>query len=334
MATSYGFKYRLLEIKHRFKERILAHKIVSKSSFADKSHIGKPVYIAMVDGSAKHGGMCDRFKGIITLYAYCKKNGFPFRIKYTYPFQLEDYLKPAAYDWRLKDDEYTDNPRHSKILYMRKEYLARRLLKHKRTTAEQIHFYGNRDSIPSINEAYGEEGIHFEWGELFRELFMPQPILEERINNIKIELGGAYNAAVFRFQNLLGDFKEYNFQPLEDKKKGEELIEKCLCAIRELLSTHKGYPLLVTSDSITFLKIASQIEGVHIIPGALMHMDSQDLSDDNSLAYEAHLKSFVDFYALSEAQKIYRIGSIEMYPSEFPVYAAKIHNIPFESLTI
>lgn len=46
------------------------------------------------------------------------------------------------------------------------------------------------------------------------------------------------------------------------------------------------------------------------------------------------LKSGLDFYMLSEAQKIYRIGTPYMYPSEFPVYAAKVHGIPFESITI
>ena len=50
--------------------------------------------------------------------------------------------------------------------------------------------------------------------------------------------------------------------------------------------------------------------------------------------YEIYLKSFLDFYVLSEAQKIYRIGTSYMYPSEFPVYAAKVHDIPFASIEI
>lgn len=96
---------------------------------------------------------------------------------------------------------------------------------------------------------------------------------------------------------------------------------------------HKDKALLVTSDSITFLKKAVQIEGVHIIPGTLIHMDGQKNNIPQN-SYEIYLKSFIDFYMLSEAQKIYRIGTPYMYPSEFPVYAAKIHNIPFESITI
>lgn len=332
MATYYGRKYRLLELKHLFKEFILTYKIASKSKAVGKPDLKNPVYIAMVDGTAIHGGMCDRFKGIITLYAYCKYRGIPFRIKYRYPFRLEDYLSPAAYDWTLKENEYTDNPRYCRILYMRKEYLAGRLLNLK--TKKQIHYYGNRDSLAYINEAYAESPAnHYRWGELFRELFKPGPALEERIKTIKKDLGNNYYAAVFRFQNLLGDFKEYNFQPINDPDKVEYLIEKCLNAIRDLQIKHNNQPLLVTSDSVKFLQRGLQVKGVHIIPGTLIHMDGQkNYISDN--AYEAYMKSFLDFYLLSEAQKIYRIGTSYMYPSEFPVYAAKIHDIPFVGITI
>ena len=98
MATYYGRKYKLLELKHRFKECVLAARIMLKSESLGKPKCGKPACIAMVDGEAYHGGLCDRFKGIISLYAYCKCSGLPFRIRYTYPFRLEDYLAPAAYD--------------------------------------------------------------------------------------------------------------------------------------------------------------------------------------------------------------------------------------------
>jgi len=124
MATYYGKKYKLLELKHLFKELLLTTKIAFKSKELGKPKTKSPIYVAMIDGEAYHGGMCDRFKGIISLYAYCKYLGKPFRIKYTYPFKLEDYLQPAAYDWTLKRGEYTDNPLYSRVLYMRGEHLS------------------------------------------------------------------------------------------------------------------------------------------------------------------------------------------------------------------
>lgn len=334
MAVDCGRKYKMLEKKHALKETVLAYKIALKSKMMGKPVGDRPVYIAMIDGSAVHGGMCDRFKAIISLYAYCKYTGNPFRIKYTYPFKLEDYLSPATYDWRIKEGEYTDNPRYSRILYMRKEYLARRLLKLK--TQKQIHFYGNRDSLAYINESFlgqGNASEAFTWGGLFRELFRPGPVLEERIQAVSTELGDNYDAAVFRFQNLLGDFKEYSFKSIGDKSEAEKLIEKCLQAIKALKADMGDRALLVTSDSVTFLQRAVQIEGVHIIPGKLVHMDGcKDEPVENK--YEIYLKSFLDFYVLSGARKIYRIGTSYMYPSEFPMYAAKVHDIPFESIVI
>lgn len=332
MATYYGRKYKLLELRHRVKELFLATRIALKSKELRKPETEKPLYIAMVDGETFHGGMCDRFKGIISLYAYCKYRGLPFRIKYTYPFHLEDYLSPSTYDWTIKKGEYTDNPFYSRILYMRGEHLASRLLHLK--TRKQIHFYTNRDCLTHINRAYATEGNSpFEWGELYRELFKPGQVLQERLEVIKKELGENYYAAVFRFQNLLGDFQEYHYKSMEDQDEKEQLIGKCLQALKTLQAAHGNQALLVTSDSVTFLKRAVQLEGVHIISGTLVHIDGQKNSVlENS--YEVYLKSFLDFYALSGARKIYRVGTSYMYPSEFPVYAAKIHNVPFESIII
>ena len=145
MATYYGKKYKMLETRHLFKELLLSAKIALKSKETGKPNTKQPVYIAMIDGETFHGGMCDRFKGIVSLYAYCKYTGNPFRIRYTYPFRLEDYLQPAAYDWTLKQGEYTDNPLYSRVLYMRGEHLATRLLGFK--AKKQVHFYSNRDMV-------------------------------------------------------------------------------------------------------------------------------------------------------------------------------------------
>ena len=76
MATYYGKKYKMLELRHRAKEILLSVRIAAKSKELGKPAMEKPACIAMVDGNAFHGGMCDRFKGIISLYAYCKYTAF------------------------------------------------------------------------------------------------------------------------------------------------------------------------------------------------------------------------------------------------------------------
>ncbi|MGN1245530.1 MAG: hypothetical protein ACI4UN_02750 [Muribaculaceae bacterium] len=312
---------------------MLSARIALKSPYMQRPASKEPLCIAMVDGESFHGGMCDRFKGIISLYAYCKYNNLPFRIRYTFPFKLEDYLVPAQYDWTLKDGEYTDNPLYHRVLYMRGEHYATRLLHYFPT--RQVHFYTNRDLLSHINGAYCDAGIKgYDWGELYRELFKPGAALKQRIDEILAEIGGDYDAAVFRFQNLLGDFKEYHFKALTEKSEVEDLLAKCLDYVKQLRASSPCKRLLVTSDSITFLRRVAQIDGVYVIPGTLSHMDCSKHGNAPANAADGYLKSFLDFYMISMAQKIYRVGTPLMYQSEFPVYAAKINDRPFESVTI
>jgi len=63
--------------------------------------------------------------------------------------------------------------------------------------------------------------------------------------------------------------------------------------------------------------------------GRVVHMDCIDTESD-----EVYMKSFVDFLMLSKAAKIYSIGTSQMYPTEFPLYAARVNNIPFERILI
>ena len=335
MATYTGYKYKLIELRHMAKEIMLSAKIAMKSHHMQRpvSNERKPLCIAMVDGESFHGGMCDRFKGIISLYAYCKCVDLPFRIRYTFPFRLEDYLVPAHYDWTLKDGEYTDNPLYHRVLYMRGEHYATRLLHFYPT--RQVHFYTNRDLLPCIINTFCDTGVKgYDWGALYRELFKPAPVLQERIDNILGEIGGEYDAAVFRFQNLLGDFKEYHFKELQEKAQAESLLAKCVDYVKQMRKTSPGKMLLVTSDSITFLRRVSQISGVYVIPGTLSHMDCTKHGDAPANAVDGYLKSFLDFYMISKARKVYRVGTPLMYHSEFPLYAAKINDRPFESVTI
>lgn len=50
------------------------------------------------------GGLSDRLRGIVSIYAECKKQRLPFRIVFE-PLHLEDYLLPNKYDWRISKEE-------------------------------------------------------------------------------------------------------------------------------------------------------------------------------------------------------------------------------------
>lgn len=272
--------------------------------------------VSCVDGRVQHGGLCDRFKGIVSTYCFCKLHSVPFRINYTTPFNLEDYLVPSCYDWRLKDGEYSTSYRNVEVLRLTGEPSPRRYRVPGKT---QIHVYANRDSV-NIQDPEAD------WGSLFKELFQPAKVLKKELDALDF---GKYIALVFRFQNKLGDFKEYAYRPLPDGEK-QTLMKKCVEAVEGMHARFPELNLLVTSDSSSFLKEANSLGYVRIIPGNRVHIDSKD----DKAKGDAFIKSFVDFYMISEAERVFSMGTADMYPSEFPMYAAKLNNRPFERVLI
>lgn len=280
--------------------------------------------ISMVDkGHFYTGGLADRFKGEISSYAWCKQRGYEFRIRYVYPFLLEDYLQPASYDWRLRENEMSDCFRDIRVVYARGE-MGRRMLRLK--TRRQIHYWGNMNYLDALNR---DRGTDYRWGELFLELFRPADRLQKALDGLRAGIDGRYYAAVFRFQNLLGDFREYRFAALETEEERNALLERCLAGLQELLDRYPEKKFLVTSDSVSFLERAASLDRVFIIPGRLVHCGASAGEE-----YDVYMKSFLDFYMISEAEHIYCVGTPQMYPSEFPMYAAKLHDVPFERVSV
>jgi len=313
----------LTELSHRVEEIYFSLKHFRCRRGVGRA--GRRMIVQIVEnGHFYSGGMADRFKGAVTAYAWSKVNDADFRIRYIHPFELSAYLEPSEYDWRLRDGEYSESIRDVRVLYARGES-GRRLVKLKGD--RQIHFYGNMNCLEYMNQTYGTD---FKWGELYRELFKPGKRLEECLEVQKKAMGtDDYVSAVFRFQNMLGDFREYSFKSLEDKQERETLICKCIGALKELSSRWQDSKILVTSDSSTFLSRVSSLERVYVIPGKVVHIGSETGED-----YDVYMKSFVDFYMISQSRHVYCVGTSDMYPSEFPMYAAKINEIPFERVLI
>lgn len=278
----------------------------------------KQKYVAMVDGRFSHGGLSDRLKGAVSLYAYCKATTHNYGLNFSSPFNLADYLLPNRYDWRIASNEISHSYWNTRVLIMTSEYDGARLMN--LSTSKQVHYYNNLDIIDVINERFGTS---YTYGGLFNELFSPVPQLLEHINHHKSLIGNDYIAAVFRFQHLLGDFQEYDFPELAQNKR-VDLMARCKQAVVRLMSEFPDKICLVTSDSVTFLKYVAGMKGVYTLPGDVVHMD---VTKDAS--YSVYMKSFLDLYMIAGAQQVFCVGTKDMYPSEFPLYAAKINNVPF-----
>lgn len=279
--------------------------------------------IMLVDGKNFHGGLCDRFKGIVSCYLFCLHNQLPFKLDYSYPFDLTEFLQPNEYDWRISAKEKAVNYRDVTYRNLIGEPTAARLTRLR--THKQIQCYANKDWVDYLNNFYPNHQLS--WGHLFHQLFMPMPALKSEIEKHIDLIGGNYICAAFRFQHLLGDFPEYDYQPLPPDEQ-KILIALCKQALLQLQS-ESHTKILVTSDSNCFLEAVSGLGNIFTFPGKVVHVDCIA-----GASYETYMKSFVDFYLLAASQHIYSIGTDAMYKTEFPLYAAKLNNIPFERILI
>ena len=156
--------------------------------------------------------------------------------------------------------------------------------------------------------------------ELWKELFKMTPFLETHINQVRKNFKEPYESVTLRFQQLLGDFEEGDYETLSKEAK-EVLIQTCIEKIDELY--HTGYfstpKVLITSDSQTFLERVRALSYVYTIPGKLEHMDFTQ--NDN---LEVNVKPFIDLILLSEAQRLTLLKVGKMYKSGFPAFAAEL----------
>lgn len=316
MNIFYKIKNVLIVFSHILKGFIFTHRWYPKLDLKYNR-----TAVAVIDGRLYTGGMTDRFIGIVSLYAWARSKNIPFRIHYISPFNLSEYLKPNTYDWFIKEGDYVQSSKSSIVVYAVGEPRVDCRL-NRINPQKQIHFYGNRDLLVTPNFK------DLEWGSLFKELFKPTDNLQFKINSFINDIGGNYFSVVLRFQNLLGDFYEYDIPSLATSQEMNEYIEVCCNGVLNLLKK-EGRQCLVTSDSVTFLNKVAEFPNIHIIPGDLVHMGAT-----NNGTYAQYEKSFLDFFILAGSTKIYNLVYKNMYPSGFPLYAARLNSVQFERIIL
>lgn len=293
---------------------------------APKSNSNRPKLIFMADGKWMHGGLTDRLRGMASAYKFAKEHHLDFRIFHTSPFLLQEILQPNEIDWTIDETEISHDRAIAKpVLLYREDFENNSALERQLDTIHhQFHLYSCVDTL------------HEEFPEYFNALFKPSPLLEKELSHYTELLGTNYISYSFRFQNMLGDFKEFTFKELTQAGK-QELLSNALDALKneiakmqvsqtpqEMLGPQK---ILVTADSPTFLKEASKHPNVVIVKGTSIHIDFN--KSKNAADY---LKAFTEFFLISKATKakLYRNRKYKTYPSNFPKYAAKLGRIPYE----
>lgn len=284
---------------------------LSKGKLLLKRRPGKEVSVIICfDGSTWHGGIMDRLKGIISFYALCQHLKISFYIHFESPFKLENYLIPANYQWLPNDESGSKFSLFSDrlLLAMDKIHLKPEktlLSAMKKRRSSMFHVYSNVDFASDYSTK--------SWGQLFLELFKHAPKLENAL--AKFRPNQTYTAMHGRFIGLLGDFKDVQVKALNSEEK-ENLVAQCVEYVQEVARNNYPKPLLVLADSSTFLARINSVNGVITIPGDLSHTDRTSKDDE-----EAHLKTFIDLFLLSEAEQIYQLKFRPMYNSAWPRYA-------------
>jgi len=281
-----------------------------------------PHVVSVCNGAASHGGLVDRLRGAVSVYQLCREQGRTFKLHFVHPFPLTDYLEPNDYDWRAGDGDLSFDRGYTRTIVLEtatgttwEKDFQRRLLRRKlKASKGQTHVYTNAACC------YGHG-----FGETFRELFRPKAALREKLDGIRERLGGKYISVSARFLNLMGDFNEENYSEPLPPAAQEALLRECLTRLERLRPQHPECHILVCSDSVRFLERAARIPRTYVIPGSVSHIDN-DVPHD----YAYYEKTFLDFYAISRAERVYLLKESRMMNSGFPYAAAQVGGKPYE----
>lgn len=279
--------------------------------------------VFMCDGRLNHGGLTDRLRGLLTTFENAQKKNIPFYINWDSPFLLEDYLEPNEIDWRISHEEISYNKRYAFPVILweciadryraatNKLKLDLALINRKR----QVHVYSNS------NNSVGR------YGALFTQLFRPSRLLKNELSRHLNKLGSHYWSFSFRFQQLLGDFKDTYGITLSQKEQ-EDLIRKVILEVKQVISMMPDkYRVLVASDSMSFIDAVKKIDTrIYSVDGRISHIDLNGNSLENS---DIWLKTFLDNFLIMDAEKVFLFKTGQMYNSGFPRFAAEIGGKPF-----
>ena len=319
--------YRSTIIRKREEEKVRNQIASSYSHEHSADRQTSPVVVSMFCGNTSSGGLVDRLRGAVSVYQACQETGRSFKLHFTHPFPLTDYLQPNRYDWRIDDDELSFDSSSTERLVLdsqtdtfkehkqQRAFLNQNLLHYR---DKQVHCYTNASCCYDSDFARD-----------FATLFKPSDRLSRHLNEIADGIGQEYITVSARFCNLLGDFNEEVFsQPLEVREQ-QQLLDSCMNQLNLLQKRHPECRLVVCSDSVTFLQRAREEQNAYVVPGHISHIGN-DVPHD----YAYYEKTFLDFFTIAHARHAYLLLAPGMHKSGFPYAAALSSGCPYDIIKI
>jgi hypothetical protein len=285
---------------------------------------GNKRIIICMNGIISHGGLVDRFKGIVSFYEISRILNYDFYIQFTSPFNLEEFFGENTYNWKVKDASLRWNFFSTKFLYLMNRFDANPLEIIQKTKCKDIFVYSNVNYMSSIyikeNDSFCDEKIRKNFEELFKENKTIQEFLSV-YNKPRI----TYHA---RFTSLMGDFKDTaNLELTEDEK------VKLKHEVLEMIKNHSfqlknDYEIYVLSDSVNFLDFVENNSDYKVLGGKPMHIDLKKAEEP-----EEHIKTFLDFFFILNSNLVFQVKKGDMYNSNFSKYAAILGEKKYEIIS-
>lgn len=279
----------------------------------------KTTIIVCFDGVVSHGGLLDRLKGALSFYEVAKHKNVEFKICFNHPFQLTDFLEPNEVNWNI--EKITYNPFQDEVLYLMNNFTVNPLDLISSNKKKKYFVYCNIDYLKTINSHLSDIKIHELWRNNFEQLFKKSLFLKEAMAKLPEESNIVCHT---RFTTLMGDFADTTSIVLNEKEK-EILVSKIIEKLVEIQLKNENTPIYVLSDSVVFLNIIKEKTNFKTLAGTPKHVDV----NSNSSNVDEHLKTFTDFYFMSNSNQVYLMKIDKMYNSGFSKYAAIIGNKPF-----
>lgn len=257
------------------------------------------------------GGVADRIRGVLSLYKVSIILGCEFKIVSKDGLDFSEYFDLAKNDWNnpvdyslssVWDSYYSGSTSASNqfndiIFFIKKHFV----------------FFDNIFYTTNANICEGEE-----YGRYFNSLFSFKKDIENEAISYQKKLGNKYSAIVLRFQNLLADFDEPGYYPLEENE-ANILKAKSSQMVNKIINNTPDINFYVASDSIKFLRSIKIMEKIIVVDQEMHHPES--VQADSSHIYR---KSFIDLYLLMGAKNITNLVGPKMYESGFPKISALI----------
>ncbi|PKH67689.1 hypothetical protein CXF59_07220 [Flavobacterium sp. ALD4] len=282
----------------------------------------KPRIIFFCDGLFSHGGLLDRIKGIISFYEAAKILEYDFFIYFNHPFELNEFLLPNEVSWNIDKREMNFSVFDSKVIYGMNDFNFNPLDEIKKSKVQNYLVYANIDYLPTLYKNNTQKENERLWRTNFTELFVKSIVLENELITLP-----SLKRLVFhlRFTSLMGDFKDttQNILNLEERIL---LIGEIMLQINEKVGDCPSELVYVVSDSSFFLDYIKEYTKFNVLPGKPIHVD---FSNNDVISNQSHLKTFLDFFFISECDCIVMIRLDLMYYSSFSRYAAILGDKPF-----